>query len=69
MPSASNEETIVLAVYIPPQAPTRRAGVLLDADEVLFAHLAGGEGAHRLERRLTIVRSCPFHLPGLMVPP
>ena len=37
MPSASNDERIVLAVYMPPHAPTRRAGVLLDAVEVLLA--------------------------------
>ena len=51
MPSASNEEDMVLAVYMAAAGADRRASVLLDADEVLLRHLAGGEGADRLERR------------------
>ena len=50
MPSASNDEDMVLAVYMPPQAPTLGTGVPLDADEILLAHLARGERAHGLER-------------------
>ena len=51
MPSASNDDDIVFAVYMPPHAPTDGHALLLDAVEVLLRHLAGGERADRLERR------------------
>jgi hypothetical protein len=67
MPSASNEDDIVLAVYIPPHAPTlghaffsiptKSSSLILPAAKVPTASNA-----------LTIVRSWPFHRPGLIVP-
>ena len=51
MPSASNEEDMVLAVYMPAARTDGRTGVLLDAVEVLLRHLAGAERADRFERR------------------
>ena len=45
---------------MPPHAPTARAGVVLDAVEILLAHLAGGERADRLERARRSSASCPF---------
>ncbi len=67
MPSASNEEDMVLAVNMPPQAPTVD-GLFLDADEIVLAHLAGGVGADRLEGaddgEVLTLPICP----GLMVP-
>ena len=50
IPSASNADDIVLAVYIPPQAPTLRAGIFFDAVVVFLRHRAGGKGADSLER-------------------
>src|SRR5262249_46520411 len=50
MPSASNEDDIVFAVYWPPQCAHRRAGVFLDAVEIFLRHLTGGERVDGLER-------------------
>ena len=67
-PSASNEELMVFAVYMPPQAPTlgqaffsmpwKSSSLILPALKEPTASNAE-----------TMVRSLPFHLPGLMVPP
>ena len=51
MPSASNEDDMVFAVYMPPQAPTLGQAFFSMPSKSSFAHLAGGERAHRLERR------------------
>ena len=49
MPMASAAEAIVLAVYMPPQAPLARADRPLDGVDVLPAHPAGGAGTDGLE--------------------
>jgi hypothetical protein len=41
IPSASNAEDMVLAVYMPPQEPGG-TGVALDAVEVFLRHATGG---------------------------
>src|SRR5262245_3045625 len=68
MPSASKEDDMVLPVYMPPQAPTdgqaffsmpmKSSSLILPA---LYEPTASNAD--------TMVRSTPFHLPGLMVPP
>ena len=68
MPSASNALLMVLAVYMPPQEPVpgmaccsmslRSWSLILPA---AFWPTASNT--------LTMFRSCPFHLPGRMVPP
>ena len=68
MPSASKAEDMVLAVYIPPQAPwlgqaffsmpSKSSRLILPAVKLPTA--SKGE---------TMVRAWPFQKPGLMVPP
>src|SRR5262245_42216357 len=68
MPSASNEELIVLAVYMPPHAPTLgQAFFSMPVKSSWLILLAEDEPT--ASNADTMVRSLPFHLPGLMVPP
>src|SRR5262245_16928344 len=68
MPSASNEELMVLAVYMPPQAPTLgQAFFSMPAKSSSLILPAANEPT--ASNADTMVRSLPFHLPGLMVPP
>jgi hypothetical protein len=64
MPSASKDEDMVLAVYMPPQEPRAGHGVALDAVEVLLAHLARGEFAHGLEHATRWSGPCPSRCPA-----
>src|SRR6185369_12534709 len=67
MPSASNEELMVLAVYIPPQAPTDGQAFfsMPTKSSSLILPALNEPTASKAE---TMVRSLPFHWPGLMVP-
>ena len=68
MPSASMAEAIVLAVYIPPQAPAPgmawHSMPCSSASSILPAACAP-----TASKTLTTVRSLPRYLPGLIVPP
>ncbi len=68
MPSASNEELMVLAVYMPPHEP--------DDGQAFFSTPSKSSWLMRpavnsptASNDDTMVRSLPFQLPGLMVPP
>ena len=69
MPSASMAEAMVLAVYMPPQAPGAGTGVAHDLLALLFVDLAGQVLAVALKGRddveLLPVASCPARI----VPP
>ena len=67
MPSASNDEDIVLAVYMPPHAPTLGQAFLSMPSKSSFAILPAVK-APTASNATTMVRSWPFQLPGLMVP-
>src|SRR5688572_8751283 len=66
MPSASNEEDIVLAVYMPPHAPTDGQAFfsMPMKSSSLILPAAYAPTASNAE---TTVRSLPFQRPGLMV--
>ena len=67
MPSASNDDDMVLAVYMPPQAPTDgQAFFSMPMKSSSFILPALNEPT--ASNTLTTVRSCPFQRPGLMVP-
>ena len=67
MPSASKDEDIVLAVYMPPQAPTDgQAFFSKPTKSASFILPAAKEPT--ASNTDTMVRSWPFQLPGLMVP-
>ena len=68
MPSASKEVDMVLAVYMPPQAPTVGQAFLSIPSKSSWDSLPSAK-APTASKALAIVRSWPFHLPGLMVPP
>src|SRR3979411_321009 len=68
MPSASNDDEIVLAVYMPPHEP--------DDGQAFFSmpsksscDMRPAENSPTASNDDTMVRSLPFHLPGLIVPP
>ena len=67
MPSASNDDDIVFAVNMPPHAPTEGQAFfsMPTKSSSLILPAAYAPTASNAE---TMVRSCPFHLPGLMVP-
>jgi hypothetical protein len=67
MPSASNEELMVLAVNMPPQAPTD-GQAFFSMPTKSSSCMRPAENAPTASNAETMVRSCPFHLPGLMVP-
>src|SRR6478752_9177868 len=68
MPSASKDELMVLAVYMPPQAPTLGQAFfsMPVKSSALILPALKEPTASNAE---TMVRSLPFHLPGLIVPP
>src|SRR5437899_8333704 len=68
MPSASNEDDIVFAVYIPPQEP--------DDGQAFFSipsksscDIRPAVNSPTASNADTMVKSLPFQWPGLMVPP
>ena len=67
MPNASKEEDIVLAVYIPPHAPTD-GQALCSIPSKSSLDILPAANAPTASNADTIVRSWPFHLPGLIVP-
>src|ERR1700731_695644 len=68
MPSASNDELIVLALYIPPHEPL--LGQALRSMPLKSASLMRpAVNSPTASNDETIVRSLPFQLPGLIVPP
>ena len=68
MPSASNDELMVLAVYMPPHEPlpgiARRSIWQKSSSLILPA-----ENCPTASNTLTMLRSWPLYLPGRMVPP
>ena len=60
MPSASNDELMVLAVYMPPQEPDARDGAALDLAEVRLAHAAADVNWPTASNTLTMLRSLPL---------
>src|SRR6185295_2603135 len=68
MPSASNDELMVLAGYMPPQAPTLGQAFfsLPSKSSSLILPPVTEPPASNAD---TLVRPLPFHLPGLLVPP
>ena len=68
MPSASNDELIVLAVYMPPQEPLpgiARRSIWQKSSSLMLPALNWPTASNGL----TMVSVWPFQLPGLMVPP
>lgn len=68
MPSASKEEDMVLAVYMPPQEPDEGQALrsMPSKSSWLMRPAVNSPTASKLD---TMVRSFPFQCPGLMVPP
>src|SRR6266508_4143345 len=67
MPSASNEDDIVFAVYWPPQAPTDGQAFFSMPSKSPFDILPAAS-APTASKGETMVSFCPFQNPGLMVP-
>src|SRR5262249_16352870 len=67
IPNASKEEDIVLAVYIPPHAPTV-GHAFFSMPSKSSCDILPAMKAPTASNGLTIVRSRPFHFPGLIVP-
>src|SRR5262252_5725412 len=67
MPSASNDDDIVFAVYMPPQAPTD-GQAFFSTPTKSSSLILPAQYAPTASKALTMVRSLPFHLPGLIVP-
>ncbi len=67
IPSASNEEDIVFAVYWPPQAPTE-GQAFFSMPSKSSCDIFPAANAPTASNGLTIVSFSPFHHPGLMVP-
>jgi hypothetical protein len=68
MPSASNDEDMVLAVYMPPHAPTL-GHAFFSMPTKSSSFILPAENAPTASNGLTIVSVWPFHVPGLIVPP
>ncbi len=68
MPTASTEEDIVFAVYMPPHAPTP-GSAFLSMHSKSSRDILPEENAPTDSNTETICRSSPWYLPGLMVPP
>src|SRR6266850_4455235 len=66
MPSASKDELMVLAVYMPPQAPTLGQAFLSMPAKSSSLNLPAVYDP-TASNADTMVRSLPFHFPGLMV--
>src|SRR5260370_13728609 len=67
MPSASNEEDMVFAVYWPPQAPTD-GQAFFSIPSKSSSDILPAVNAPTASNGLTIVSFSPFQKPGLMVP-
>ena len=68
IPSASNADDIVLAVYMPPQEPV--PGIAWRSMPSKSSWLMRPcENSPTASNTDTMFRSCPFQLPGLIVPP
>ena len=67
MPMASNDEDIVFAVYMPPQAPTD-GQAFFSMPTKSSSDILPAVNAPTASKADTMVRSCPFQRPGLMVP-
>ena len=68
MPSASNDELMVFAVYMPPQAPTL-GQAFFSTPTKSGSCILPAVNAPTASKALTMVSAWPFQLPGLMVPP
>src|SRR3954452_17864313 len=68
MQSASNDEDMVLAVNMPPHAPTV-GQALRSIPSKSSCDILPAVNAPTASNALTIVRAWPFQLPGLTVPP
>ena len=68
MPSASNDEDMVLAVNMPPQEPVPGTAFfsMPSKSSLLMRPRENSPTASKTE---TTVRSLPFQCPGLIVPP
>ena len=67
MPSASNDDDIVFAVYMPPHAPTLGHALRSMPSKSSFAILPAAN-APTASNGETIVSVSPFQSPGLIVP-
>jgi hypothetical protein len=67
MPSASNEDDIVFAVYWPPQAPTD-GQAFFSIPSKSACDILPAVKAPTASNGLTMVSFSPFQKPGLMVP-
>ena len=67
MPSASNDDDMVLAVYMPPHAPTD-GQAFFSMPTKSSSLILPAVNAPTASNADTMVRSWPFQLPGLMVP-
>ena len=67
IPSASNDDDMVLAVYMPPQAPTL-GQAFFSMPTKSSSLIVPARNAPTASNDDTIVSGTPFHTPGLMVP-
>src|SRR5260221_2717729 len=67
MPSASNEEDMVFAVYWPPQAPTD-GQAFFSMPSKSSCDIFPAASAPTASKGETMVSFCPFQNPGLIVP-
>src|ERR1700760_4417473 len=68
MPSASNDELIVFAVYMPPHEPDD-GHAFLSTPSKSSCDMRPAVNSPTASNDDTMVRSVPFQLPGLIVPP
>ncbi|MNL03536.1 hypothetical protein D3C87_1240760 [compost metagenome] len=68
MPSASNDELMVLAVYMPPHEPVDGQAFFSTPSKSSWL-MRPAVNSPTASNDDTMVRSLPFQLPGLMVPP
>ena len=68
MPSASNDDDMVLAVYMPPHDPDDGQALRSMPSKSSF-DMRPAVNSPTASNADTMVRSLPFQLPGLMVPP
>jgi hypothetical protein len=68
MPSASNDELMVLAVYMPPHEPLDGQAFFSMPSKSSF-DMRPAENSPTASNDDTMVRSTPFQLPGRIVPP
>jgi len=68
MPSASNDELIVFAVYMPPHDPVD-GHAFFSIPSKSASDMRPAVNSPTASNADTIVRSLPFQLPGRIVPP